>query len=53
MANFVLVHAAWRGGWTWKRVARQLRAAGHEVMLDKPKEVADLLQEAAALAHSI
>lgn len=31
MANFVLVHAAWRGGWTWKRVARQLRDAGHEV----------------------
>ncbi len=31
MANFVLVHIAWRGGWTWKRVARQLRDAGHEV----------------------
>jgi pimeloyl-ACP methyl ester carboxylesterase len=31
MANFVLVHAGWRGGWTWKRVARQLRKEGHEV----------------------
>jgi pimeloyl-ACP methyl ester carboxylesterase len=31
MANFVLVHAAWRGGWTWKRVARLLRGDGHDV----------------------
>lgn len=31
MTNFVLVHGAWRGGWCWRRVARLLRAAGHEV----------------------
>jgi pimeloyl-ACP methyl ester carboxylesterase len=31
MANFVLVHGGWRGGWIWKRVARQLRAEGHDV----------------------
>jgi pimeloyl-ACP methyl ester carboxylesterase len=31
MANFVLVHGGWRGGWTWKRVARQLRDEGHDV----------------------
>lgn len=31
MANFVLVHAAWHGGWEWRRVARILRSAGHEV----------------------
>lgn len=31
MANFVLVHAAWHGGWEWRRVAQRLRAAGHEV----------------------
>jgi pimeloyl-ACP methyl ester carboxylesterase len=31
MANFVLVHAGWRGGWTWKRVSRQLRAQRHDV----------------------
>jgi len=31
MATFVLVHGAWHGGWCWQRVARILRAAGHEV----------------------
>ncbi len=32
MTNFVLVHGAWRGGWCWRRVARVLRAAGHDVV---------------------
>src|ERR1700733_10349511 len=31
MANFVLVHGAWHGGWCYARVARLLRAAGHDV----------------------
>lgn len=31
MATFVLVPGAWLGGWAWQRVARPLRAAGHEV----------------------
>ncbi len=31
MINYLLVHGAWHGGWCWKRVARLLRAAGHEV----------------------
>jgi pimeloyl-ACP methyl ester carboxylesterase len=31
MANFVLVHGAWHGGWIWKRVARRLRDEGHDV----------------------
>ena len=31
MATFVLVHGAWHGGWCYKRVARLLRGAGHEV----------------------
>jgi len=31
MATFVLVHGAWHGGWCYKRVAQQLRKAGHEV----------------------
>jgi len=31
MANFVLVHGAWHGGWCWRDTARALRAAGHEV----------------------
>jgi pimeloyl-ACP methyl ester carboxylesterase len=29
--NFVLVHGTWLGGWCWRDVARQLRAAGHDV----------------------
>jgi hypothetical protein len=31
MANFVLVHGGWRGGWAWKRVAKQLQNEGHHV----------------------
>jgi pimeloyl-ACP methyl ester carboxylesterase len=31
VATFVLVHGAWRGGWAWERVAKQLREAGHSV----------------------
>jgi pimeloyl-ACP methyl ester carboxylesterase len=30
-APYVLVHAAWHGGWCWSRVAPLLRARGHEV----------------------
>lgn len=31
MANYVLVHGGWHGGWVFQGLARQLRAAGHEV----------------------
>ncbi|SHF94380.1 alpha/beta fold hydrolase [Streptoalloteichus hindustanus] len=31
MATYVLVHGAWQGGWSWRRVADRLRAAGHDV----------------------
>jgi hypothetical protein len=31
MATFVLVHGAFHGGWCWRDVVVQLRAAGHEV----------------------
>lgn len=31
MANYVLVHGGWQGGWVYQRLARQLRAAGHDV----------------------
>jgi pimeloyl-ACP methyl ester carboxylesterase len=30
-ATFVLVHPAWFGGWSWRKLAPLLRAAGHEV----------------------
>ncbi|HEX7888714.1 MAG TPA: alpha/beta hydrolase [Ramlibacter sp.] len=29
MANFVLVHGAWHGGWCWQRVVDRLHAQGH------------------------
>jgi len=29
MANFVLVHGAWHGGWCWRRVVQALAVAGH------------------------
>jgi hypothetical protein len=31
MANFVLVHGTWVGGWIWRDVAERLRAKGHLV----------------------
>jgi pimeloyl-ACP methyl ester carboxylesterase len=31
VANFVLVHGAWHGGWCWRRVSDRLRAPGHTV----------------------
>ena len=30
-APFVLVHGAFHGGWSWRPIASELRAAGHEV----------------------
>lgn len=30
MADYVLVHGGWQGGWVFQRLARLLRAAGHE-----------------------
>lgn len=29
--TYVLVHAAWHGGWCWKKLTALLRARGHEV----------------------
>jgi pimeloyl-ACP methyl ester carboxylesterase len=31
MANFVLVHGAWHGGWVWRHVVQALSGAGHRV----------------------
>jgi len=33
MATFVLIHGAWHGAWCWRRVARLLTRAGHEVFI--------------------
>lgn len=32
MANFVLLHGAYQGGWIWQPVATRLAAAGHRVL---------------------
>jgi pimeloyl-ACP methyl ester carboxylesterase len=32
MTTYVLLHGAYQGGWIWKYVAEQLRAAGHLVL---------------------
>jgi pimeloyl-ACP methyl ester carboxylesterase len=31
MSTFVLIHGGWHGGWCWRKVAKQLRSAGHDV----------------------
>jgi pimeloyl-ACP methyl ester carboxylesterase len=31
MANFVLVHGAWHGGWCWQRVVSTLSQGGHRI----------------------
>jgi pimeloyl-ACP methyl ester carboxylesterase len=37
MAQFLLVHGAWQGGWCWQHITPQLEARGHQVMaLDLP-----------------
>ena len=41
LATFVLVHGAWYGSWTWKRVRTALQAAGHEVFTPTLTGVAD------------
>lgn len=38
---FLLIHGAWHGGWTWRPVAEQLRAAGHRVLTPTLPGLAD------------
>jgi pimeloyl-ACP methyl ester carboxylesterase len=52
MANFVLVHGAWHGGWCWRRVVDALHAQGHRahaVTLTGVGERAHLLSPAITL----
>jgi pimeloyl-ACP methyl ester carboxylesterase len=37
MANYVLVHGAWGGGWGFDRLAEELFTAGHRVVVAKLK----------------
>lgn len=41
MANFVLVHGAWHGGWCWQRVRSALQAQGHQVFTPTLTGLAD------------
>ena len=56
MANFILVHGAWHGGWCWRRVVQALWAAGHRahaVTLTGVGERAHLLSAAITLETHI
>ena len=56
MANFVLVHGAWGGGWYWRRVEAALIAAGHRahaVTLTGVGERAHLMSPAITLETHI
>lgn len=48
MATFVLIHGAWHGGWSWERLAPELKARGHAVRApDLPSHGADPADPAA------
>lgn len=56
MADFVLVHGAWHGGWCWRDVVRFLTAAGHRahaVTLTGVGERAHLMSPAITLETHI
>src|SRR5687767_7233194 len=56
MADFVLVHGAWHGGWCWRRVVAALTAAGHRahaVTLTGSGERAHLMSPAITLETHI
>lgn len=56
MADFVLVHGAWHGGWCWRDVAGALAAAGHRahaVTLTGVGERAHLMSPAITLETHI
>lgn len=48
MANFVLVHGAWHGGWCWRDTARALRAQGHDVFTPTLSGVGERFRPGAA-----
>lgn len=53
MAEFLLVHGAWHGGWCWRHVADALGAAGHRVLMPTLTglgERAHLMTEATGIA---
>lgn len=56
MANFVLVHGAWHGGWCWRRVVQALVSQGHRahaVTLTGVGERAHLMSSAITLETHI
>ena len=56
MANFMLVHGAWHGGWCWRRVVQALASQGHRahaVTLTGVGERAHLMSSAITLETHI
>jgi pimeloyl-ACP methyl ester carboxylesterase len=56
MANFILVHGAWHGGWCWRRVTEALSSQGHRahaVTLTGLGERAHLMSSAITLETHI
>lgn len=47
MANFVLVHGAWHGGWCYRDTAAALRAAGHTVFTPTHSGVGERFHQSA------
>lgn len=47
MANFVLVHGAWHGGWCYRDTAKALRARGHTVITPTHTGVGERAHQAA------
>jgi pimeloyl-ACP methyl ester carboxylesterase len=41
MANFVLVHGSWGGGWEWAPIRERLEKAGHRVLAPSLTGIAD------------
>lgn len=56
MTTYVLVHGAFRGGWSWERVLPLLRAAGHEAIAPdlspRPSGLSDWADEIEAVVST-
>ena len=51
VANYVLVHGSWLGGWCWQRVTPLLTAAGHNVLAPSLTGLGDRIHLGGALIN--
>jgi pimeloyl-ACP methyl ester carboxylesterase len=49
MANFLLIHGSWHGGWCWERVVPILKERGHNVWAPSLSGMGELAGEATAM----